>query len=567
MERLDSTKALEKLREGLKKEEEADKRPTVVVCGGTGCDTFGGHALYGAFEELVEKRQLHDRVRLKKTGCQGLCEKGPLVNVWPSNIFYQKVKEQDAIKIVEETVLTGGVIQKLLYTDLNTRQKVVYQQDIPFYKKQFRIVLRHNGIIDPTSINDYISVGGYAALEKVLTKMSRDEVIKEISDSGLKGRGGAGFSTGKKWGFVKNTQADRKYIICNGDEGDPGAFMDRSVLEGNPHSIIEGMLIAAYAIGAQEGYFYVRAEYPLAIRNIQTAIDQATELGLLGNNILGSGLNVDLKIKQGAGAFVCGEETALIASIEGKRGMPRTRPPFPAVSGLWEKPTCINNVETLANIAPIIEKGAEWYSGIGTEGSKGTKIFALAGNVRDTGLVEVPMGTTLREIIFGIGGGIARKRAFKAVQIGGPSGGCVPEEHLDTPIDYESLQKVGAIMGSGGLIVMDEKTSMPGMAKYFINFIQDESCGKCVPCRVGTRRMLEILNRINEGEGRDGDIALLQELGSQIKVTSLCGLGQTGPNPVLATIRYFRHEYEALIKGEDLQKAEKSPDLSKVSEG
>ncbi|MEE9201532.1 MAG: NADH-quinone oxidoreductase subunit NuoF [Candidatus Brocadiales bacterium] len=567
MERLDSTKALEKLREGLKKEEEADKRPTVVVCGGTGCDTFGGHALYGAFEELVEKRQLHDRVRLKKTGCQGLCEKGPLVNVWPSNIFYQKVKEQDAIKIVEETVLTGGVIQKLLYTDLNTRQKVVYQQDIPFYKKQFRIVLRHNGIIDPTSINDYISVGGYAALEKVLTKMSRDEVIKEISDSGLKGRGGAGFSTGKKWGFVKNTQADRKYIICNGDEGDPGAFMDRSVLEGNPHSIIEGMLIAAYAIGAQEGYFYVRAEYPLAIRNIQTAIDQATELGLLGNNILGSGLNVDLKIKQGAGAFVCGEETALIASIEGKRGMPRTRPPFPAVSGLWEKPTCINNVETLANIAPIIEKGAEWYSGIGTEGSKGTKIFALAGNVRDTGLVEVPMGTTLREIIFGIGGGIARKRAFKAVQIGGPSGGCVPEEHLDTPIDYESLQKVGAIMGSGGLIVMDEKTSMPGMAKYFINFIQDESCGKCVPCRVGTRRMLEILNRINEGEGRDGDIALLQELGSQIKVTSLCGLGQTGPNPVLATIRYFRHEYETMIKGEDPQKAGKPSDLSKVSGG
>lgn len=567
MERLDSAKALEKLREGLRKKEEADKRPTVVVCGGTGCDTFGGHALYGAFEELVEKRQLHDRVRLKKTGCQGLCEKGPLVNVWPSNIFYQKVKEQDATKIVEETVLTGGVIQKLLYTDLNTRQKVVYQQDIPFYKKQFRIVLRHNGIIDPTSISDYISVGGYAALEKVLTKMSRDEVIKEISDSGLKGRGGAGFSTGKKWGFVKNTQADRKYIICNGDEGDPGAFMDRSVLEGNPHSIIEGMLIAAYAIGAQEGYFYVRAEYPLAIRNIQTAIDQATELGLLGNNILGSGLNVDLKIKQGAGAFVCGEETALIASIEGKRGMPCTRPPFPAVSGLWEKPTCINNVETLANIAPIIEKGAEWYSGIGTEGSKGTKIFALAGNVRDTGLVEVPMGTTLREIIFGIGGGIARKRAFKAVQIGGPSGGCVPEEHLDTPIDYESLQKVGAIMGSGGLIVMDEKTSMPGMAKYFINFIQDESCGKCVPCRVGTRRMLEILNRINEGEGRDGDIALLQELGSQIKVTSLCGLGQTGPNPVLATIRYFRHEYEALIKGEDPQKATKSPDLSKVSEG
>ncbi|MGR3295774.1 MAG: NADH-ubiquinone oxidoreductase-F iron-sulfur binding region domain-containing protein [Candidatus Bathyanammoxibius sp.] len=551
MDRLTSIDELEALRDRLRKEEEeARKRSTVVVCGGTGCDTFGGHAIYDAFEDLVEKRQLHDKVRVKKTGCQGLCERGPLVNILPKNIFYQKVKEQDTVKILEETALNGGVIQKLLYTDPGTGQKVVYQQDIPFYKKQHRIVLKYNGIIDPLKITDYIAVGGYSSLQKALAKMSQDDVIKEIEDSGLRGRGGAGFSTGKKWGFVKNAPGDRKYVICNGDEGDPGAFMDRSVLEGNPHSVIEGMLIAAYAMGSQGGIFYVRAEYPLAVNNVQIAIDQAKELGLVGENILGSGLNVELRIKKGAGAFVCGEETALIASIEGKRGMPRTRPPYPAISGLWRMPTCINNVETLANIAPIIENGAEWFSSIGTEGSKGTKIFALAGNVKNTGLVEVPMGTTLKEIIFEIGGGIARKRDFKAVQIGGPSGGCVPLEYLDTPIDYESLQKVGAIMGSGGLVVMDEKTSMVGMAKYFMNFIQDESCGKCVPCRIGTRRMLEILTRISDGHGRRGDVELLGEMAHKIKETSLCGLGQTGPNPVLATIRYFRHEYDTMIKGE-----------------
>ncbi len=562
MDRLTSVDALEALRERLEKEEEeAQKKSTVVVCGGTGCDTFGGHAIYDAFEDLVEKRQLHDKVRVKKTGCQGLCERGPLVNILPKNIFYQKVKEQDTTNILEETALNGGVIQKLLYTDPATSQKVVYQQDIPFYQKQHRIVLKYNGIVDPLKITDYIAVGGYSSLQKVLTKMSQDDVIKEIEDSGLRGRGGAGFSTGKKWGFVKNAKGDRKYVICNGDEGDPGAFMDRSVLEGNPHSVIEGMLIAAYAMGSQGGIFYVRAEYPLAVNNIQIAIEQARELGLVGENILGTGLNVELRIKKGAGAFVCGEETALIASIEGKRGMPRTRPPYPAISGLWKMPTCINNVETLANIAPIIENGAEWFSNIGTEGSKGTKIFALAGNVKNTGLVEVPMGTTLREIIFDIGGGIARKRNFKAVQIGGPSGGCVPMAHLNTPIDYESLQKVGAIMGSGGLIVMDEKTSMVGMAKYFMNFIQDESCGKCVPCRIGTRRMLETLTRISDGHGRRGDVELLDELAHKIKETSLCGLGQTGPNPVLATIRYFRHEFDALIKGEDPRKAKKQPEV------
>ncbi|HHT9133866.1 MAG TPA: NADH-quinone oxidoreductase subunit NuoF [Candidatus Avalokitesvara rifleensis] len=562
MDKLTSIDALKALRERLKKEEKADKRPTVVVCGGTGCDTFGGHALYNAFENLVEKRQLQEKVRLKKTGCQGLCERGPLVNILPSNIFYQKVKEQDATSILEETALSGGVIQKLLYTDPNTNQKVVYQQDIPFYKKQHRIVLMHNGIIDPLSINDYITVDGYASLEKALTKMTPDQVIEEITGSGLRGRGGAGFSTGTKWRFVRNAPGDKKYLICNGDEGDPGAFMDRSVLEGNPHSVIEGMLIAAYAMGAQEGFFYVRAEYPLAVANVEIAIQQTRDLGLLGKNILGSGLDFDLEIKKGAGAFVCGEETALIASIEGKRGMPRTRPPYPAISGLWGKPTCINNVETLANIPPIIEKGAKWYSGIGTAGSKGTKIFALAGNVRNTGLVEVPMGTTIREIIFDIGGGIARKRNCKAAQIGGPSGGCIPVEYLDTPIDYESLQKVGAIMGSGGLIVMDDKTSMVGMAKYFMNFIQDESCGKCVPCRIGTRRMLEILTRICDGQGREGDVELLSELATKIKETSLCGLGQTGPNPVLSTIRYFRHEYDDLIKGKKPQQTEKPSDVS-----
>src|SRR3989338_3404435 len=562
MDKLTSIDALKALRERLKKEQKADKRPTVVVCGGTGCDTFGGHALYNAFENLVEKRQLQEKVRLKKTGCQGLCERGPLVNILPSNIFYQKVKEQDATSILEETALSGGVIQKLLYTDPNTNQKVVYQQDIPFYKKQHRIVLMHNGIIDPLSINDYITVDGYASLEKALTKMTPDQVIEEITGSGLRGRGGAGFSTGTKWRFVRNAPGDKKYLICNGDEGDPGAFMDRSVLEGNPHSVIEGMLIAAYAMGAQEGFFYVRAEYPLAVANVGIAIQQTRDLGLLGKNILGSVLDFDLEIKKGAGVFVCGEESALIASIEGKRGMPRTRPPYPAISGLWGKPTCINNVETLANIPPIIEKGAKWYSGIGTAGSKGTKIFALAGNVRNTGLVEVPMGTTIREIIFDIGGGIARKRNCKAAQIGGPSGGCIPVEYLDTPIDYEARQKVGAIMGSGGLIVMDDKTSMVGMAKYFMNFIQDESCGKCVPCRIGTRRMLEILTRICDGQGREGDVELLSELATKIKETSLCGLGQTGPNPVLSTIRYFRHEYDDLIKGKKPQQTEKPSDVS-----
>ncbi len=547
MERLNSIQDLRNLRERLKKERKTGQS-TLVVCGGTGCETFGGHELYESLNSVIKDRGLGEKVSLKKTGCQGFCERGPLVTIWPSNTFYQKVKETDARKIIDETITKNHILENLLYTDPQTGKKVVSQTEVPFYKKQQRLVLRLNGIIDPTSIHDYIAAGGYSSFEKVLEGMSPEQVIKEVADSGLRGRGGAGFPTGKKWEFVRKATGDIKYIICNGDEGDPGAFMDRSVLEGNPHQVLEGMIIAAYAIGSTKGYFYVRAEYPMAVEHVQKAIDQANELGLLGQNILGKGLDLSLEIKKGAGAFVCGEETALIASIEGKRGMPRIRPPYPAISGLWGKPTCINNVETLANVPVIVEKGAQWYSSIGTQGSKGTKVFALAGNVRNTGLVEVPMGTTLREIIFDIGGGIIKGRKFKAAQIGGPSGGCVPEEYLDTPIDYESLQKVGAIMGSGGLIVVDDKTSMVEMARYFMNFVQDESCGKCVPCRIGTRRMLEILKRILSGEGKESDLDLLLELATHTKETSLCGLGQTGPNPVLSTLRYFRHEYEALLQ-------------------
>lgn len=561
MERLNSIKDLRALRDGLKREQEA-KIPTIVVCGGTGCETFGGHALFEAFQDLLEKRGLQEKVRLKKTGCQGLCERGPLVTLWPRNIFYQKVKEQDATRILEETVLKDEIIQNLLYADPHTGEKVVYQHEVPFYKKQLRLVLRHNGIIDPTKITDYIAAEGYTALEKVLTEMTPEEVIKSVTNSGLRGRGGAGFPTGKKWEIVRKAPGEVKYLVCNGDEGDPGAFMDRSVLEGNPHSVLEGMLIASYALGIKRGFFYVRAEYQMAVEHVNTSIQQAKELGLLGKNILGKGLDLDLEVAKGAGAFVCGEETALIASIEGKRGMPCPRPPYPAISGLWGKPTCINNVETLANIPIIVLKGAQWYSSIGTSGSKGTKIFALAGNVRNTGLVEVPMGTTLREIVFDVGGGIAKGRKFKAVQIGGPSGGCIPEEHLDTPIDYESLQKVGAIMGSGGLIVMDDKTSMVEMARYFMSFIQDESCGKCVPCRIGTRRMLEILTKILNKEGKREDIELLSELAIRTKETSLCGLGQTGPNPVLSTLIYFRQEYESALGG----LGDKNPEVALTEE-
>lgn len=547
MERLKSTRDILVLREILRKEQATEKQ-TVVVCGGTGCETFGGGDLYKALNTVIKDRGLENKVLLKKTGCQGLCEKGPLVTLWPSNIFYRRVKESYAEKIIDETIGKGDIIQKLLYTDIQTREKVILQEEVPFYKKQHRIVLKLNGVIAQDSINEYIAAGGYSALEKVLEDMKPEQVVKVITDSGLRGRGGAGFPTGKKWEFVRNAAGSNKYVICNGDEGDPGAFMDRAVLEGNPHQVLEGMMIAAYAIGANRGYFYIRAEYPMAVKYVQTAIGQAKELGLLGENILGKGFDLDLEIKKGAGAFVCGEETSLIASIEGKRGMPRTRPPYPAISGLWGKPTCINNVETLANIPIIIEKGAEYFSSIGTKGSKGTKVFALAGKVRNTGLVEVPMGTTLREIIFEIGGGIAGGKKFKAAQIGGPSGGCIPEEYLDTPIDYESLNSIGAIMGSGGLVIMDEDTSMVEIARYFMDFCQDESCGKCPPCRIGTKKMLEKLTKIYDGKGCRDDIEDLKEMAYVTKTASLCGLGQTAPNPVLSTIRYFMNEYEDLLK-------------------
>ncbi|MCF6159161.1 MAG: NADH-quinone oxidoreductase subunit NuoF [wastewater metagenome] len=546
MNKLRSSEDLRNLREHLRKNQEKE-RVSIVICGGTGCETFGGNDIYDTFHEILKEKGIVDTFQLKKTGCQGFCERGPLVVIQPTNIFYQKVKKADVQKIIDETLINKRVLENLLYTDIQTRKKITNRSEIPFYKKQLQLVLRYNGFIDPTSVSDYIAMGGYASLEKIFTEMGPSRVIEEITISGLRGRGGAGFPTGKKWEIVRNVPGDLKYLICNGDEGDPGAFMDRSILEGNPHQVLEGMIIGAYAIGCTKGYIYIRAEYPMAIECVQKAIDQTREIGILGQNILGKGFDFDIEIKKGAGAFVCGEETALIASIEGKRGMPRAKPPYPATSGLWGKPTCINNVETLANIPVILEKGASWFNTIGTEKSKGTKVFALAGNINNTGLVEVPMGTTLRELIFDIGGGIARGKKFKAVQTGGPSGGCIPEEFLDTPIDYESLQKVGSIMGSGGLVVVDDRTSMVEFARYFVNFSQDESCGKCVPCRIGTKRMLDLLDKIVSGNGTESDLNLLWDLGNTVKETSLCGLGQSAPNPVLSTLKYFRNEYEALI--------------------
>jgi NADH:ubiquinone oxidoreductase subunit F (NADH-binding)/NAD-dependent dihydropyrimidine dehydrogenase PreA subunit len=466
----------------------------------------------------------------------------------PYGIFYGGAGPADVPEIVEQTVEKGQPVERLLYTDPASGEKILYAKDVPFYKSQRKIVLRNCGEIDPTSILQYIERDGYSALAKALTEMDPESVIQEVSTAALRGRGGAGFPTGRKWSFAKAAPGRQKYMICNADEGDPGAFMDRAVLEGDPHTAIEGMTIAAYAIGASEGYVYVRAEYPIAVEHIKKAIRDAEQLGLLGENILGSGFSYRIRIKKGSGAFVCGEETALIASIEGKRGMPRPRPPFPAQSGVWGKPTCINNVETLANIPPIILNGGKWYSGIGTEKSKGTKVFALAGKVNNTGLVEVPMGVTLKEVVFTVGGGIPEHRGFKAVQTGGPSGGCIPEAMLDLPVDYESLAKVGAIMGSGGMIVADDRTCMVDVSRFFMDFIQDESCGKCVPCRIGTKRMLEILVDICQGRGTEEDLVVLEELAYSIKDSALCGLGQTAPNPVLTTLKYFKEEYLAHIE-------------------
>ncbi len=543
MEKLKNPDDLQKFRKSL----ESKHRPDMVrifICT-TGCRALGAEEVYKAFKAEIEKQSLADKIKIVDTGCQGLCARAPVLTIEPMGVFYGRVTETDVPEIISRTILKGEIIERLCYVEAGKR--IPHIKDIPFYSKQKRIVLKNCGYIDPKNINEYILREGYSAFAKILSGMTPDQVIAEMKNSGLRGRGGAGFPTGNKWEFVKKAQGDIKYLICNGDEGDPGAFMDRAVLEGDPHSVIEGMLIGAYAIGAQKGFIYVRAEYPIAVEHLKIAIEQAKSMGILGNNILGSNFSFDLEIKMGAGAFVCGEETALIASIEGKRGMPRPRPPFPATSGLWGKPTNINNVETLANVPVIILKGSEWYRSIGTETSKGTKIFALAGNVKNTGLVEVPMGTTLREIVFDIGGGIPGRKKFKAAQMGGPSGGCVPAQHLDLPIDYETVKEVGAIMGSGGLIVMDDSASMVDIARYFMEFCQDESCGKCVPCRIGTKRMLDILTRITKGEGKKDDIGLLKELAEVTKTASLCGLGQTAANPVLSTIRYYLNEYEELI--------------------
>ena len=521
------------------------KEKHVLVCGGTGCTSSHSKNIIEKFEELIKKDGL-DNVRVIRTGCFGLCAKGPIIVVRPEDTFYAAAHVDDVSEIVEKHLKNGEIVERLLCKDIDGSM-VKSLDELNFYKKQHRIVLKNCGLIDPENIDEYLAFDGYKALEKVLTSMSPDDVIKEVSDSGLRGRGGAGFPTGRKWQFAKNSTDEQKYVACNADEGDPGAFMDRSVLEGDPHAIIEAMAIAAYAIGANKGYVYVRAEYPIAVHRLQVAIDQARDYGLLGDNIMGKGFKFDLEIRLGAGAFVCGEETALMESVEGRRGEPRPRPPFPAVKGLFGKPTLLNNVETYANITQIILNGASWYASIGTEKSKGTKVFALGGNINNVGLVEVPMGITLREIVYDIGGGIPNGRKFKAAQTGGPSGGCIPEQYLDTPIDYESLSAIGSMMGSGGLIIMDDTTCMVNLARFFLDFTVDESCGKCPPCRIGTKRMLEILERLVAGKGKDGDIEKLEKLALNIKRSSLCGLGQTAPNPVLSTLKYFRNEYEAHI--------------------
>ncbi len=548
MNKLKSTQELNSLIEEKTKQRQADKRITLTVSAGTCGRARGSEEVIAALEEQVEKKNLGDKVRIKVTGCHGFCEAEPNIIFHPQDLFYQHVQPKDSDKIIEETVLNEQIIDKLLYAEPESGEKIEKEQDISFYTKQKRIVLGDNVHIEPTKIDDYLSIGGYQALTKVLNNMTPEDVIAAVKDSGLRGRGGAGFPTGAKWEFTRKAKSDIKYIICNADEGDPGAYMDRSLMEGNPHRVLEGMIIGAYAIGAQEGYIYIREEYPLALHHITRAINQAEELGLLGDNILGSGFSLKINIIKGAGAFVCGEETALIASAEGRVGEPRQRPPFPAVKGLWNRPTNINNVETWGNIPLIVNKGADWFSGIGTEHSKGTKIFSLVGKINNTGLVEVPMGLTLREIIFDVGGGIPGGKKFKAVQTGGPSGGCLPAEKLDLPIDYESLKEAGSIMGSGGMIIMDENTCMVDVSKYFLNFLRDESCGKCLSCREGTQRLWEIVDKITRGEGKAEDLDLLEELAHSVKDASMCGLGQTAANPVLSTLRYFRDEYEAHVK-------------------
>ena len=522
-------------------------RSHILVCGGTGCHSSGSDKLFENFESELKAAGLADEVKVIKTGCFGLCALGPVVVIYPEGAFYSQVKSEDVKEIVTEHLLKGRLVKRLLYTETIAEDTILSLDNTDFYRKQKRVALQNCGVIDPENINEYIAYDGYMALAKVLTEMTPQDVVKEISASGLRGRGGGGFPTGKKWEFAAAQPAGDKYVCCNADEGDPGAFMDRSVLEGDPHCVLEAMAIAGYAIGASQGYIYVRAEYPIAVKRLKIAIAQAREAGLLGNNILGTGFNFDIDIRLGAGAFVCGEETALMNSIEGKRGDPRPRPPFPAVKGLFGKPTILNNVETYANISRIIRNGAAWFASMGTEKSKGTKVFALGGKINHTGLVEIPMGTTLREIIEEIGGGCPNGKKFKAVQTGGPSGGCIPEKYLDTPVDYETLTALGSIMGSGAMIVMDEDNCMVDIAKFFLEFTVEESCGKCTPCRVGVRRLYEILDKITSGNGEMEDIDKLEELCYFIKENALCGLGQTAPNPVLSTIKYFREEYEAHI--------------------
>lgn len=547
MKRVSSIEDFQQQKSVIKKKRDPSAL-SVTVCCGTGCVASGAREVYNKFQEEIKAKKLEIKVTSKATGCHGFCEKGPLVVIYPKRIFYQRVSVKDVPEIMEKTLLDQQVIDRLLYTDPQTEKKIVYEPDVPFYKKQKRIIFGTNGVIDPTNIDDYMSEGGYEALAKVLSEQSPEKVIDEIKKAGLRGRGGAGFPTGKKWEITRAQPGNSKYIICNADEGDPGSFQDRSLCEGNPHSILEGMLIGAYAIGAHEGYIYVRAEYPLACEHLAVAIEQAEKSGILGENILGTNFSFHIHIKKGAGAFVCGEESALIASIEGKPGEPVPRPPYPAEKGLWGKPTNINNVKTWASVPYIINKGAEWFSNIGTEKSKGTMIFSLVGKVNNTGLVEIPMGMTLKELVYEIGGGIPGDKKLKAVQTGGPSGGCIPEKLTTIPVDYDELTQVGSMMGSGGCVVMDEDTCMVEIAKYFLSFTMAESCGKCTPCREGNARLLDILIQICAGKGKEGDIELLEELAETITDGSLCALGKTAPNPVLTTIKYFKDEYIAHIR-------------------
>jgi len=522
-------------------------RSHVLVCGGTGCTSSNSMEIIAEFEDQIGKNNLENEIKVVKTGCFGLCAQGPIVVVYPEGAMYTMVKVEDVKEITEEHLLKGRIVKRLLLSD-SKEEDAKSLESSEFFKRQMRVALRNCGVINPEEIDEYIAYDGYKALGKVLTELKPGDVVEILKKSGLRGRGGGGFPTGIKWDFAAKQPEGQKYVCCNADEGDPGAFMDRSVLEGDPHSVIEAMAIAGYAIGSDQGYVYVRAEYPIAVKRLQIAIEQAKEYGLLGKNIFGTDFSFDLEIRLGAGAFVCGEETALMTSIEGHRGEPRPRPPFPAVKGLWQRPTILNNVETYANIPMIILKGAEWFSSIGTEKSKGTKVFAVGGKINNTGLVEIPMGTTLREVIYDIGGGIPNGKKFKAAQTGGPSGGCIPASHLDTPIDYDSLIQLGSMMGSGGLIVMDEDNCMVDIAKFFLEFTVEESCGKCPPCRIGTKRMLEILERITEGKGEEEDIEKLEILAKNIKASALCGLGQTAPNPVLSTLKYFKDEYIAHVR-------------------